>query len=157
MLAEEVGRLLRSKDLTISVAESCTGGKVGDLLTDVSGSSDYFVGGVISYSNRAKSELLGVRENTLAAKGAVSDEVARQMASGVRKSLHANIGVGITGIAGPFGGTPKKPVGLVYIAVDSDKGTISARSMFKGSRTQVKKQSAERALNLVKRFVSKKY
>jgi PncC family amidohydrolase len=148
---------LRSKNLTISVAESCTGGKVGDLLTDVSGSSDYFMGGVISYSNRAKAELLGVREKTLATKGAVSDEVARQMASGVRESLHAKIGVGITGIAGPLGGTPKKPVGLVYIAVDSDKGTICAKDLFKGSRTQVKTQSADRALELVREFVSKKY
>lgn len=157
MLAKEVGELLRSKNLTISVAESCTGGKVGDLLTDVSGSSDYFMGGVISYSNRAKAELLGVREKTLATKGAVSDEVARQMASGVRESLHAKIGVGITGIAGPLGGTPKKPVGLVYIAVDSDKGTICAKDLFKGSRTQVKTQSADRALELVREFVSKKY
>jgi PncC family amidohydrolase len=157
VLAKEVGELLRSKNLTISVAESCTGGKVGDLLTDVSGSSDYFMGGVISYSNRAKAELLGVREKTLATKGAVSDEVARQMASGVRESLHAKIGVGITGIAGPLGGTPKKPVGLVYIAVDSDKGTICAKDLFKGSRTQVKTQSADRALELVREFVSKKY
>lgn len=157
VLAEEVGKLLRSKNLTISVAESCTGGRVGDMLTNVSGSSDYFMGGVVSYSNRAKEDLLGVRSSTLASKGAVSDEVARQMASGVRRSLHTKIGVGITGIAGPLGGTPGKPVGLVYIAVTSDRGTASARNLFKGSRAQVKKQSATRALEMVKDFVSRKY
>jgi len=157
VLAKEVGELLRSKTLTISVAESCTGGRVGDLLTNVSGSSDYFMGGVISYSNRAKAELLGVNEKSLATEGAVSDEVARQMASGVRKSLHTKIGVSITGIAGPLGGTPDKPVGLVYIAVSSEKGTVSAKSLFKGSRTQIKNQSADRALEMIKEFVSKNY
>ena len=157
MLAKEVGELLRSKTLTISVAESCTGGKVGDLLTNVSGSSDYFMGGVISYSNRAKAELLGVNEKSLATEGAVSDKVARQMASGVRKSLHTKIGVGITGIAGPLGGTPSKPVGLVYIAVSSEKSTVSAKNLFKGSRTQIKNQSADRALEMIKEFVSKNY
>ena len=157
MLAKDVGELLRSKTLTISVAESCTGGKVGDLLTNVSGSSDYFMGGVISYSNRAKAELLGVNEKSLATEGAVSDKVARQMASGVRKSLHTKIGVGITGIAGPLGGTPSKPVGLVYIAVSSEKSTVSAKNLFKGSRTQIKNQSADRALEMIKEFVSKNY
>ena len=157
MLAKEVGERLRSKTLTISVAESCTGGKVGDLLTNVSGSSDYFMGGVISYSNRAKAELLGVNEKSLATEGAVSDKVARQMASGVRKSLHTKIGVGITGIAGPLGGTPSKPVGLVYIAVSSEKSTVSAKNLFKGSRTQIKNQSADRALEMIKEFVSKNY
>jgi len=157
VLAKEVGERLRSKTLTISVAESCTGGKVGDLLTNVSGSSDYFMGGVISYSNRAKAELLGVNEKSLATEGAVSDKVARQMASGVRKSLHTKIGVGITGIAGPLGGTPSKPVGLVYIAVSSEKSTVSAKNLFKGSRTQIKNQSADRALEMIKEFVSKNY
>jgi len=157
MPARDVGRLLKAKSLTISVAESCTGGKVGDLITDISGSSDYFMGGVISYSNRAKSELLGVRNATLATKGAVSDEVARQMASGVRKALHTKIGVGITGIAGPLGGSAEKPVGLVYIAVSSDRGTVSTKNIFRGSRLQVKKQSATRALEMVHDFVLSKY
>jgi len=155
VLAKDVGELLRSKGLTISVAESCTGGKVGDLLTNVSGSSDYFLGGVTSYGNRAKAELLGVSEELLALKGAVSDEVARQMAAGVRKSMHADIGVGITGVAGPRGGTPEKPVGLVYIAINSEKSTVSEKNIFKGSRTRVKTQSANRALGMVKEFLSK--
>lgn len=153
VLAEDVGRLLRSRGLTISVAESCTGGKVGDLLTNVSGSSDYFLGGIVSYSNRAKVELLGVDAELLARKGAVSDEVARQMAGGVRKSLHSDIGVGITGVAGPLGGTPDKPVGLVYIAVRSEKRTSSEKNLFKGSRTKIKTQSANRALEMVREFL----
>jgi PncC family amidohydrolase len=153
VLAKDVGKLLRSRGLTISVAESCTGGKVGDMITNMSGSSDYFLGGVISYSNRAKTELLGVRSELLSLKGAVSDEVARQMASGVRKSLHSDIGVGITGIAGPLGGTADKPVGLVHIAVCSAKSTISEKNVFKGSRTRIKTQSAERALEMVKEFL----
>jgi len=95
-LAKEIGDLLRSKGLTLSVAESCTGGKLGDLMTDISGSSDYFMGGVISYSNEAKMDLLGVTKSVLESKGAVSEEVAAQMAAGVRKALHADIGVGIT-------------------------------------------------------------
>ena len=119
MLAEEVGKLLRSKGLTVSVAESCTGGRLGDMLTDVPGSSDYFIGGVISYGNDAKVSLLGVKPRTLKAKGAVSEEVAIQMAAGVRTKVGADIGIGITGIAGPAGGTPTKPVGLVYVAVSS--------------------------------------
>ncbi len=157
MLAKDVGELLREKNLTISVAESCTGGLVGDLLTNISGSSDYYMGGIISYSNRAKEELLGVSQKTLSSKGAVSEEVAKQMASGVREALHTTIGVGITGIAGPLGGTPKKPVGLVYVAVCSDKGIVCKKNLFKGSRTDVKTQSAYRALKMVIEFVSRKY
>ena len=157
VLARDVGALLKSKGLTISVAESCTGGKLGDQLTDVSGSSDYFMGGVISYSNRAKVELLGVNAGTLAKRGAVNDVVAKQMASGVRRSLHTDIGVSITGIAGPSGGSAEKPVGLVYIAVSSTKGTVCVKSTFKGSRSQVKAQSVSKTLKMVKDFVSSKY
>jgi nicotinamide-nucleotide amidase len=157
VLARDVGNLLRKRGLTVAVAESCTGGRLGDLLTNVSGSSDYFTGGVISYSNRAKVDLLDVHESALILKGAVSDEVARQMATGARKALHADVGVGITGIAGPSGGTPKKPVGLVYIAVGSDKGSVCTKNLFKGSRTQVKRQATDKALKMLKDFVEKKY
>jgi len=155
VLADDVGELLRSRRLTISVAESCTGGKLGDMLTDVSGSSDYFLGGVISYSNRAKNELLGVDKELLALKGAVSDEVAREMVAGVRRSLHSDIGIAVTGIAGPLGGSPEKPVGLVYIAVGSEKNSISERNVFKGSRTSIKTQSANRALEMVREFLAR--
>ena len=155
MLAEEVGELLKSKGLTIALAESCTGGKLGDMITEVSGSSDYFLGVIVSYSNQAKIELLGVDKGTLDSKGAVSEEVALQMADGARKKLHADIGVGITGIAGPTGGTKAKPVGLVYIAVSSDKDAIRTRNLFKGSRHDVKMHSAVKALEMVNKFLLK--
>jgi PncC family amidohydrolase len=153
LLAEEVGRLLRSKALTVSVAESCTGGRLGDILTDVPGSSDYFLGGVISYSNDAKVSLLGVSSRTLKVKGAVSEEVAIQMAAGARTKLGADIGIGITGIAGPAGGTPTKPVGLVYVAVSSARSSECSRNVFRGSRSSIKDQSARKALEMLGRFL----
>ncbi len=155
MLAEEVGRLLRSKGLTISVAESCTGGRLGDLLTDVPGSSDYFLGGVISYSNDAKVGLLGVNSKTLKVKGAVSEEVAIQMAAGARTKLGADIGIGITGIAGPAGGTPTKPVGLVYVALSSRGSSECSRNVFGGSRSSIKDRSARKALEMLGEFLEK--
>ncbi len=155
MLAEEIGELLRSKGLSIAVAESCTGGKLGDMITEASGSSDYFLGGIVSYGNQAKLELLGVDKSTLDSKGAVSEEVALQMAAGVRRKLHSDIGVGITGIAGPTGGTITKPVGLVYIAVSSDKDAVCVKNMFTGARAGVKTQSAVKALEMVKGFLLK--
>lgn len=150
MLAEEIGQALRSKKKTLAVAESCTGGKLGDMLTEVPGSSDYFLGGIISYSNDAKADLLGVDRGTLKAKGAVSEEVALQMASGARRALGADLGVGITGVAGPGGGTVTKPVGLVYIAVSSGEASVCRKNVFKGSRSSIKGQSAEKALAMLK-------
>ena len=143
--------------MTLAVAESCTGGKLGDMITEVPGSSDYFLGGVISYSNDAKADLLGVDRKTLKAKGAVSEDVAVQMAQGARKRLRAAVGVGITGIAGPSGGTPAKPVGLVYIAVNSEKSSVCSRSLFRGSRSEVKRQSAETALEMLRDFIERVY
>lgn len=157
MLARDAGNVLRTHGLTVAVAESCTGGRLGDTLTNVSGSSDYFRGGFISYSNRAKVDFLDVHESSLILKGAVSDEVARQMAAGVRKAFHSNLGVGITGIAGPTGGSPKKPVGLVYICVSSDKGSLCTRNLFKGSRTKVKAQAVDKALRMLIELVEKKF
>lgn len=155
MLAEEVGRLLRLKGLTVSVAESCTGGRLGDMLTDVSGSSDYFLGGVISYSNDAKISLLGVNSKTLKVKGAVSEEVAIQMAAGARTKLGADIGIGITGIAGPAGGSATKPVGLVYVAVSSTTSSECSKNLFRGSRSSIKDQSARKALEMLGEFLDK--
>ncbi len=155
VLADEVGRTLKAKKLTLAVAESCTGGKLGDLITEVSGSSDYFLGGVISYSNDAKTRLLGVDAATLKTKGAVSEEVALQMAAGARKALSADIGVGVTGIAGPTGGTQEKPVGLVYIAVSSSGASVCRRNVFKGSRSSIKDQSAQKALGMLREFLAK--
>jgi nicotinamide-nucleotide amidase len=141
------------RKLTVSVAESCTGGRLGDRITDVPGSSDYFMGGVISYSNPAKVNLLGVDSRVLASKGAVSREVALQMASGVRKKLKTDIGVGVTGIAGPTGGSRAKPVGLVFIAVCSKKDALCIKKIFKGSRTSIKAQSTEEAVGMLQKFI----
>src|SRR4030065_2110914 len=153
VLAEEIGQMLRTRKLTLATAESCTGGKMGDLITEAAGSSDYYLGGVVSYSNDAKIKLLGVDKKTLYAKGAVSEEVAVEMAEGARKKLGADIGVGITGIAGPMGATPSKPVGLVYIAVSSAKGSLCVENRFQGSRHDVKKLSAETAVGMLKDFL----
>lgn len=153
MLAREVGKLLKSKGLTLALAESCTGGKVGDMITDVPGSSHYFLGGVVSYSNEAKLALLGVDSEVLRARGAVSEEAALQMAAGVRKALNARVGVGITGIAGPSGGSLTKPVGLVYIAFSSEDRLVCYKNVFDGDRSEVKRRAAEKALELLKEFL----
>ena len=155
MLASDVGKVLEQRSLTLAVAESCTGGRLGDAITDVPGSSTYFLGGVISYSNEAKFSLLGVDRSTLESMGAVSEEVALMMADGVRKRLGASIGVGITGIAGPTGATPAKPVGLVYIAVSSSERSFSARSVFAGSRSEVKAQAVLKALEMLSELLSR--
>jgi nicotinamide-nucleotide amidase len=112
-----IGELLRHRHATLATAESCTGGLIGSLLTDVSGSSDYYLGGVIAYSNQVKEHILGVQPEVLATAGAVSQETALQMAHGVRHLLGADFALAVTGIAGPTGATPGKPVGLVYIAL----------------------------------------
>lgn len=154
MLAESVGGLLESRRLKLAVAESCTGGKLGDMITDVPGSSSYFLGGVVSYSNEAKVTLLGVDADVLRERGAVSEEVAVQMAAGARSRFGADVGVGITGIAGPTGATTDKPIGLVYIAVGSDDNSIIERKVFSGSRSEVKARSAERALEMLRDFLT---
>lgn len=153
MLAEGVGEKLTKKGLTLALAESCTGGKLGDVITEVPGSSGYFLGGVISYSNEAKAKILDVDRNTIESKGAVSEEVARMMADGARERFGADIGVGITGIAGPAGATPSKPVGLVFIAVTSVSAGICVESRFSGSRSEVKCMAAEKAVLVLDEFL----
>ena len=128
--AERTGKELRAAGLTIACAESCTGGLLTSMLTDVSGSSSYVMGSVVSYSNDVKARVLHVSEETLAVYGAVSEETAREMAQSVRKLIHADIGVGITGIAGPDGGSTEKPVGLVYIAVSVPKLSVPRNSLY---------------------------
>ena len=145
-----VGRLLRECGRTIACAESCTGGLLTSRLTDVAGSSAYVMGAVVSYTNEVKASLIGVHEATLKAFGAVSEETAREMAEGVRRAIPADIGVGITGIAGPGGATAEKPVGLVYIAVAAEHMTHAVRHVFSGSRAEVKRQSTEAALAMVR-------
>ena len=146
-LAARLGAALRAAGKTIACAESCTGGLVTSRLTDIPGSSDYVMGSVVSYTNDIKERLVGVRHETLAAHGAVSPETAREMADGIRRVIRTDLGLGITGIAGP-GGTAAKPVGLVYIAVSSEKGTRVTENHFSGTRTEVKRQTSDAALAL---------
>lgn len=146
LLEEKAGRLLLEKHMTIACAESCTGGLLTSRLTDIAGSSAYVMGSVVSYTNRIKEALVGVRHETLAVHGAVSEETAREMAEGIRKAIKTDIGVGITGIAGPGGGTAKKPVGLVFIAVSGPQGTIVKENHFSGTRLEVKRQTTDTAL-----------
>ncbi len=132
-------RLLLGRGLTAAVAESSTGGLLGDLLTDIPGVSACFRGGVIAYDDRVKARLLGVQQQTLAAHGAVSAAVAAEMAEGVRRSLAADFGIAITGIAGPGGGTAERPVGLTFVAVAGPVGGPDVeRAVFPGGRRQVK-------------------
>ena len=150
-----VGDLLREHKFTISVAESCTGGLLASRLTDVPGSSDYVERGVVCYSNRAKTELVGVPEPMIREHGAVSEPVAQAMAEGIRSRAGTNIGIGITGIAGPDGGTPQKPVGTVAVAVVADDETRVRTFQFIGGREMVKFQAAQSALNMTRLMITK--
>jgi nicotinamide-nucleotide amidase len=149
-----VGEALWQKKLTLSVAESCTGGLIGNLLTNVPGSSGYFVGGVIAYGNQAKMDLLGVSKQSLDTHGAVSDPVAREMAVGVRRALKADLGLSVTGIAGPDGGTEEKPVGTVHIGLAYRDQLFSGKYRFWGKRDQNKMNSAVMALDWVRRVLN---
>ena len=149
-LAVVVGRLLKESRRTIALAESCSGGLVSTLLTDVPGSSEYFLGSVVSYANSAKERLLGVAEDTLRAHGAVSAPAAREMARGVRERFDADVGVSVTGIAGPDGGTPEKPVGTVCMAVAGLGEPYSRRTIFLGSRPEIRARAVQTALFMVR-------
>ena len=148
-LSEELGRKLRACGLTIACAESCTGGLLTSTLTDIPGSSAYLMGSVVSYSNDVKSRILHVSEETLSVYGAVSEETAREMAAGVQRLMQTDIGVGITGIAGPDGGSEEKPVGLVYIAVADPTHTIVVKNNFFGTRLENKQAAVEKALHMI--------
>ena len=142
--------LLKAKGQTVATAESCTGGLVAQRITDVAGSSGVFPGGVVAYSNAAKSDLVAVPAETIASVGAVSAEVAQALAEGARQRFGATYGIGITGIAGPDGGTPEKPVGLVYLAVAYEGGCDVEKANFIGSRQVVRTRSAQTALNMLR-------
>ena len=154
-MEEVVGRLLRESDLTLAVAESCTSGILGMLITRVSGSSDYFHGGVLCYSNGAKMKLCDVPSETLLTNGAVSAETAEALARGVRSALSSDIGVSITGIAGPSGGTVEKPVGLVYIGLSDGIRVESRRRIIPGDRESIRERSAYFALSALRSFLLK--
>ncbi|HVO77315.1 MAG TPA: CinA family protein [Methanomassiliicoccales archaeon] len=150
-LAREVGRTARERGRTIALAESITGGLAGSLVTDVPGSSDYFLASFVTYSNDSKMKVLGVRQSTIEKHGAVSAPVAKEMASGARSIAGADIGASCTGIAGPGGGSEGKPVGLVFLAVDDGRRVRSERKVFCGDRWAIKSQTAVRLLELVLR------
>jgi len=148
-LEEELREKLRDRGLTIAVAESCTGGLLGSRITDVAGSSDYFLGGVIAYQNEVKEALLHVPHNVIEAHGAVSAQTAEAMAVGCRNLFKCDIAVSITGIAGPGGGSAEKPVGLTYIGLATSRGVLSRRFLWDGSRTQNKESSVRAAMELI--------
>jgi PncC family amidohydrolase len=156
-LEAELGEALISSKVTISTAESCTGGLIAYRLTNVSGSSEYFKLGIITYSNQSKSKILKVPAETIERSGAVSEDTAKAMAEGIRELANTDLGLGVTGIAGPTGGTPDKPVGLVYIGLASAKNTEVHKFNFKGSRIDIKQQTSDEALKIILKFLENNY
>jgi PncC family amidohydrolase len=148
-LEARLGRLLTRKGLTLALAESCTGGLIANRVTDVAGSSVYFLGGVVSYANQAKEILLGVRHETLITHGAVSTETALEMAHSIRERLGADLAASVTGIAGPAGGTPEKPVGLTFIGLSAPGIERVERFVWDRDRAGNKALSADAALRLL--------
>jgi nicotinamide-nucleotide amidase len=151
-MEEIAGHALRERGLQVALAESCTGGLVGHRLTNVPGSSAWVRGGVVAYANESKESLLGVHGRTLAAHGAVSTETAAEMAEGVRRVLGADLGLAVTGIAGPDGGSEEKPVGTVCFGLAGESGTASARYQLWGTRDWVKLLASQVALDWLRRY-----
>lgn len=151
----QIHKLLVKKGKTVAIAESCTGGLLSGYLTQNSGSSQYFLLGLISYSNQSKIDILGVPAALIAKKGAVNTEVALKMAKEIRRMASADFGIGITGIAGPGGGTREKPVGTVFIAVTGKKNGVCRKFSFRGNRGAIRKESALKALLLLKKLMGK--
>jgi nicotinamide-nucleotide amidase len=152
-LEEEIGDLLRQKGLTLGIVESATGGLISHRITNIAGSSDYYKGSVTAYSNEVKIGVVGVKEAILNQHGAVSNEVAQEMAQGGRKVLNADICIADTGIAGPGGAEPKKPAGLFYIGLSHKDGTFSRKHNFQGDREQNKQSAAQAALSWLKEYL----
>ena len=150
-LAEEVVKMLKNAGMTVTTVESCTGGLLSGTLVDVAGVSDVFHQGYVTYANEAKQSLVGVKPETLASYGAVSEQTAREMAEGGAKAANASAALAVTGIAGPDGGSKEKPVGLVYIGCCVNGTTVVERNVFSGSRREVREQSVAAALNLLKK------
>jgi len=158
-LEAEIARLIREyqaktgKSLTIGAVESATGGRIADRITNVPGSSDYFKGSVVAYSNEVKIALLGIKKETIENYGAVSEQTALEMAQGGRKVLDVDICVSDTGIAGPSGATPEKPVGLFYLGLATRDESLSQKHVFPGNREKNKRDAAEAALNMLKQYL----
>ena len=154
LIEVEIGEFLRQKGLTLGAVESATGGLISHRITNVPGSSDYYQGSVITYSNEAKIQVVGVKEQTITKHGAVSASVAREMAEGGRKLLKVDLCLSDTGIAGPAGATPDKPVGLFYLGLAHTGGTQSRKHLFTGDRTQNKCDAASAALAWLKEYLT---
>lgn len=152
-LARELGDQLKRQGLFLALAESCTGGLISKLVTDIPGSSAWFEAGLVTYANEAKMELLGVPEEILVEHGAVSEACAKAMAQGARSSREVDLALATTGIAGPGGGSVHKPVGTVFIALSAKDGTRAVLHKFSGNRTEVREQTAEAALKMLLDFV----
>jgi nicotinamide-nucleotide amidase len=148
-----IGQYLKELGLTLAAAESCTGGLVGSRLTDVAGSSEYFLGGVVAYSNDAKLKLLRVQRKTLVQHGAVSEQTALEMAAGVRRAFGADIGLAVTGIAGPGGATKDKPVGLIWLALDAKEHSQAKSLHLSGNRLENKAGAAGQILTLLEEYL----
>jgi nicotinamide-nucleotide amidase len=152
-MEEVVGALLKQRRLKLAVAESCTGGLIGAWITNIAGSSEYFERGVVTYSNAAKTEMLGVPADLIGRHGAVSREVAVAMAQGILQAAKTDLGLSVTGIAGPDGGSEQKPVGLVYTALASSQGVKTTEHRFLGDREQIRARAAQMALDMVRRYL----
>jgi len=148
-IASQVHKILIKKKKSVSIAESCTGGLVSSFLTDIPGSSQYLILGVVAYSNKAKEKILGIPAAVIREKGAVSGEVALRMASAAKRLGNSDFGLGITGIAGPTGGSRTKPAGTVFIALAGRKKRIFKKYFFKGGRREVRRMAAGKALELL--------
>jgi nicotinamide-nucleotide amidase len=155
-LINKISSMLKNKKLKIATAESCTGGLIAHTLTNISGSSDYFDRGIVSYSNLSKKQLLDVPEDILIKHGAVSEPAAKSMAEGVRTKSNVDIGIATTGIAGPTGGTDDKPVGLVFISVSTKEETFVEKFQFHGNRLENKEETCENALKMLYNMLIKK-
>jgi len=145
-LEKAIGDLLRQKGWILSIAESCTGGLICDRITDVSGSSDYFMGGMVTYSNESKAKHLGIPLDYIRKYGAVSPQVARRMAQGVRKAFNTTFGLSTTGVAGPTGGTRRSPVGRVFVGLAAGRKVWVKKLDLKGTRREIKEKATEKAL-----------
>ena len=155
-LEKTIGDCLRKKGWTLSIAESCTGGLICDRITDVSGSSDYFEGGMITYSNESKAKHLGVPLDDIKKYGAVSSQVAKKMAQGVRKAFGTNFGLSTSGVAGPTGGTKRAPIGRVFIGLANRRRTWVWKEDLKGNRREIKEHAAERGLEFLYKILIEK-
>lgn len=152
-MEEEIAEMLTMKGLTLAVAESCTGGLLSHQITNIPGSSSFYQGGAVAYSNVAKIEVIGVTQECIRNHGSVSERTALAMARGVMNTFSADIGIGMTGIAGPGGGTDDKPVGLVFIAISELENESVKKFQFSGSRTEIKDQAVKEALRMCKEFL----